>query len=57
MSDELKPTVHREGVGKYIPKVVVAGVKRSSGSTEQGKPPPVKKAKQPKREYGDFSSW
>ena len=60
---ELKQ-VHRQGVGKYIPKAVAAGVKRSIGLTESDKtlktPALAKKAKlssQHKQEYGDFSRW
>ena len=53
--------VHRQGVGKYIPKAVAAGVKRSSGLTESDKTPTLAKktklASQHKQEYGDFSRW
>ena len=57
MQEPEEKQVYRQGVGKYIPKPPLTGVKRSTKESVDSTKKKVKLSSQQKSGYGDFSRW
>ena len=57
MQEAEERRVYRQGVGKYIPKPQLAGLKRSTTESSDTTKKKSKLSSQQKHGYGDFSRW